>query len=354
MEYFIKSIKKYVQVLPLVITSIVCICFYVCLHYMAKKSRVNNVSITHLNLNISQPEVPTTHYWNDVLNENLIEISQNNVDNSEVVTSIFTGRADIKNSVHGNYKYSSLYDLLPYMLLYNQHKLEYKSLSHFISSQFNGKVSLYNNYQIYDDLVENYFDKIYLESIKNEWEYENFYKVRNLAFMLRMRFNLLKFESYANLPSDILYSNNRITLTILASMYPDIYSERRDIAKAIGKIIFEDSNIEVLNSLFKLEIPPKILPFCYYLNGVHLLYEQNFEKALSAFNKVKQCSLNKDLLSYSTFMCCRTLFWLYKSSPTNNNRKRFIDECLESEKIIDNENLLIDLKEYGQAIDSEE
>ena len=276
MNYFIKSFKKQVQVLPIIIAGIACISFYFCLYYMAKKSRENNVNIIQLDLNISQPEVPETHYWNDLLYRNLIEI-QDNVDNSEAVTSLFLSRTDIKNSVHGNYRYSSLYNLLPYMLLYNQHRLEYNSLSHYISSQFDGVISLYNNYQIYIDLINHYFDKIYLESIKDEWIYGNFYEVRNLAYMLRMRFNLLKFDSYADLSPDILYYNNRIILTILASMYPDIYSERRDIAKAIGKILFEESNTEILNNLFKLDLPAKILPFCSYLNGVQLLDTQKYE-----------------------------------------------------------------------------
>lgn len=352
MEQFVESLKKNVQILPLIITCFVCVGFYVSMYYMAKKSRENNVDIKHIYLDISEPEMPDTHYWNDVLYRNIIELKQDRGDNSEIVSSLFLNKEEIKSSLHGNYKFPSLYNLLPYMLLYDQHKLEYKSLSYFVSSQFDGIINQYNNTKLYDDLIDYYFYKIYLLSIKDEWKYENYYKIRNLAFMLRMRFKLFKFDSYANLPSNILYSNNKITLVILASMYPDIYSERRDIAKAIGKILFEGADIEVLNSL--LNIPPQILPFCYYLNGVYYLNEANFEKALSTFNKVKESSLNKDLSSYSAFMCCRTLFWLYKSNSTNSNKQRFINEYLKSEEIIDNENLRLDLQEYRQAIDVEE
>lgn len=314
LKHYIELVRNHIKPKPILLICIGCIGIYAVLYFLTELSRKNNQAIIYYDLPIDRVGFPVTHYYNDLLNISFYEAMKCNRQ-GEKVNRLLTTNSPLRNALHDELSFNSLYMLYPYLHKIGYFDLEKQSVITQIADNVDSIISNEQGAGFYYSFFENYLSRVYLESIKDEWEYGNYYTVYELARMLKVRYEQFRFDSFDRLNPYILRANNKLFLVLLASSNPRLMCLNRELGHIIGRLIFNETmDRSDLQALHTSKVPEALKPLKEYISATSLLRDKRYKEACQAFQQIRLTYTNEEYRSYAFFMECRCLFWLYDST----------------------------------------
>ena len=376
MKRFKKVFKENIQLPHLLVLVIACCGIYYGFRWLEEQASARNQELVYSSYYIPALDVSEVRPFYTKIYDNLLNVAKSgipkrtksineflnaNADITELIPPEFCfndiqkisygDTADINDLLSAKFKFNDILKLMTFLMWRNCYEEEFRCFSYLMHSSVESMTIVPNqeSAKFYSEFSKIYFDSLYINPIKEEWKVGNFYKVGKMANNMKQRYDLLRFENYEQLPSNVRELNERIILIALASKYAPLYAVNRNLGKDIYQCIFEKLDSSTGDKRFNISVPSEMRPFTFYLRGVQQMQDNDYEEALRLFSNVQQPQVEANLSEYGYFMTSRCLFKVFEADPSSVNLKRFMDEsawsCMHH---IKSPNLLAELKDYQQ------